>query len=110
MKCKKVFGMLTCKVNSAEVVRLPNSIDNKIPINIYTSKNCGVCNQLVGKQLKRLKPLRNLVTPQVIDISAAKEIDPSVMALPSIQIGKVNLGMNPTDKDIVNTLRKYLPS
>lgn len=107
MKCKKVLGMKICKLNSAEVVRLPVKVDNKIPVSIYTSKNCRLCKSLVSKQLKSLNPIKDLVRTQIVDVEQSHQINPNVLSIPTMQVGKNILGSNPSDMQIIKSLRNH---
>jgi hypothetical protein len=101
--------MKICKLSSSEVIHLPDKIQAKIPVTIYTSKNCNLCKNDITYQLKLLEPLKDLVMPRVVNIENKDKIPSDVMSLPSLQIGSKVLGSRPTDSDVVSYLRNLIP-
>ena len=90
MKCKNILGMKICKLSSSEVIHLPDKIQAKIPVTIYTSKNCNLCKNDITYQLKLLEPLKDLVMPRVVNIEN-KIVNPMLCHY-SLQIGSKVLG------------------
>jgi len=109
MKCKDVFGKKFCKFGSGMIEDLPIKTSDPVPLNIITSRSCRICNDEANKFIKRLNPIGNLVKKNVIDIDNNPEKAPlNVMSLPSITIGNHKVNIHTPDREIIQTIKKYL--
>jgi len=107
MKCKNILGIKICKLSSSEVIQLPANVSTKVPITIYTSKNCTLCKSLISNQLKQFKSIKDIINPRIVNVDSEENIPSEILSLPNIQVGSQILGVQPTDKEIVRSIQKY---
>lgn len=113
MKCKDIFGIKVCKYNykfKSSIVELPQSMNIKIEVPIYTKKDCKMCNAKVSSILKQVSPLKSILQPKVVDISDPSiKIPSSIFKVPEVLIGTQRLGTNFTDHDLISAIQKEIP-
>ena len=110
MKCKNIFGMKICKLNSSTVISFPQNIQNKVPVTLYTSKECKICKNILSEQLKILSNVKELINQKVVNIEDLNSIPQKISTLPSLQIGENVLDSITSTKDILMQIKRNLPS
>lgn len=110
MKCKNFFGKKICTFGSGAIETLPSKTTNPVPITIFTSKSCKMCNAITDQFSKRLRPIHNLVENTIVDIDVNSDKTPSeVLSLPTIKIGNRYLDAYISDKELVHEINYHLP-
>lgn len=87
IRCKRIFGSTICTFKNS-VITLPIKNKKDIPLTIYTSKECTICNKMTPEIKKMNKKMGNLFSIEVKNVENSMTPD-SVISLPTIIIGHI---------------------
>lgn len=87
VECKQVNGRIVCKFGSGLITSTLPPID-PIPINIYTSKDCGWCEDAIKIVKKVTSPFKDVINLKVIDVNDGCDECDDIEILPTINIGR----------------------
>ena len=113
MKCKNIFGIKVCKYNyklRSSIVELPQVMNPKIEVPIYTKKDCRICNTKISSILRQFSPLKDIIQAKIVDITdPSVKVPSNIFKVPEVLIGNQRLGTNFTDHDLISAIQQKIP-
>jgi len=98
--CKKTMGFTICKMKNGNSTVIPITKKNSIPIQIYVSDECQICNKIEPKIKKLNKAMGNIFN--ITKINVKNTYTPNnVISLPTTIIGDIIIKNENINKDLL---------